>query len=945
MTADAPAFGRNNLIIDTLWSVLRRHRRAALLAALLLVLAKVASVAVPLVLKRIVDEFTVAEAARNAALAGQPPAIAPLVAVPVFLLIGYSLLRFSSTLFVELRDMSFVRVTLESITGTAERSLLHLLRLAPPFHGSRNSGSLLHDVNRGTAAVGFLLGAALFTLLPTLVEIGGVLIVMIGGYSLWFTVIILATFGIYAFYTFAMTKRRVEFEARVNATGARAEGSLLDSLLNYEAVKVNVRERHESRRYAALMHEWSQLSVQSQYALSRLHIGQGAIIAAGVAAIMLLAGEYTMQGSMTVGDLVLVNAYVLQICMPLNALGFLFRETRDAMVDIDRLSAVLRNPPEPDEDPPHRALLEGNRPRVSFENVEFAYEPGRPILQGLSFTIEPGRTAAVVGGSGSGKSTLARLLMRMHEVDGGRILVDGTDIRRIGLPSLRAAIGMVPQDTVLFNDTVAYNIAYGRAGASHAEVIEAAKAAQLHELIMSLPQQYETAVGERGLLLSGGERQRLAIARALLKDPPILIFDEATSALDSRAERAIQGEIDRIARDRTTLIIAHRLSTIVDADEILVLDRGRIVERGRHDELLARRGLYAQLWNLQQQQLDVERTERRLARQPVDLAVVLASVLDGVRGIVDERSIQIFTDVEFAPARITGDPSVLSQALWDLTLHALNATPDGGRIEWTLVRHEGSARLVLADGSHSAAELPAPPPDGVASADPLQLRSVFERHGGAFSIEPPGSGHGTRYVVELPLRALDAGGAAIAAAQDRTPPHAAQDRTPPHAARRLDRLCIVSIDDSSDVREMLQLTLDHEGADVVTFEHGFEALEWLSSIPPARWPDVMLCDIALGDEDGHDVVRGLRHLEARLGIGLDDRMPAIALTGMSKPEHRLRALMAGFQAHLAKPVDVDELVSTIRRLVPTPRRAPAQGVPSAREQAGSTASDPTGDNR
>jgi len=702
-------------------------------------------------------------------------------------------------------------------------------------------------------------------------------------------------------------------------------------------VKVNVRERHESRRYAALMDEWSQLSVQSQYALSRLHIGQGAIIAAGVAAIMLLAGEYTMQGAMTVGDLGLVNAYVLQICMPLNALGFLFRETRDAMVNIDRLSVLLRNPVESDEDPPHRALLEGNRPRVAFEDVEFSYEPGRPILQGVSFTIEPGRTAAVVGGSGSGKSTLARLLMRMYEPDGGRIVVDDTDIRRIGLPSLRGAIGVVPQDTVLFNDTVAYNIAYGRAGATHAEVIEAAKAAQLHELIMSLPQQYETAVGERGLMLSGGERQRLAIARALLKDPPMLIFDEATSALDTRAERAIQSEIDRIARDRTTLIIAHRLSTIVGADEIIVLDRGRIVERGRHDELLGRRGLYAQLWNLQQQQLDVERTERRLARQPVNLGVVLASVLDGVRGIVDERSIQIFTDIELAQARITGDPSVLSQALWDLTLHALNATPDGGRIEWAITRHEGSVRLVLTDGSNLSGELRAPPPDGVPSADPLQLRSVIERHGGQFTIEPPGSGHGTRYVVELPLRAIDAGGVSIR--ESARPASAAE--------RRLDGLYIVAIDDVADVREMLQLTLEHEGAEVVTFEHGFAALDWLSSTAPDRWPDVMLCDIALGDEDGHDIVRGLRQLEARLGVHLDRRMPAIALTGMAKSEDRLRALMAGFQVHLAKPVQVDELVATIRRLVPATKRALtfADDRSRAAEEARTEPSASTGDER
>ena len=573
---------------------------------------------------------------------------------------------------------------------------------------------------------------------------------------------------------------------------------------------------------------------------------------------------------------------------------------------------------------------------MAFEDVEFSYEPGRPILQGVSFTIEPGRTTAVVGGSGSGKSTLARLLMRMYEVDGGRILIDGTDVRRIGLPSLRAAIGVVPQDTVLFNDTVAYNIAYGRPGAAHTDVIDAAKAAQLHELIMSLPQQYETAVGERGLMLSGGERQRLAIARALLKDPPMLIFDEATSALDTRAERAIQTEIDRIARDRTTLIIAHRLSTIVGADEIIVLDRGRIVERGRHDELLGRRGLYAQLWNLQQQQLDVERTERRLARQSVNVAVVLASVLDGVRGIVEERSIQIFTDIELAQARITGDPSLLSQALWDLTLHALNATPDGGRIEWAITRHEGSARLVLTDGVRSSGERRAPTPDGAISADPLQLRSVFERHGGRFAIEPPAPGHGTRYVIELPLRAIDAGG--VSAPASKAPAAAT-------AGRRLVGLRIIAIDDVADVREMLQLTLEHEGAKVVTFARGADAIERLSELAPARWPDILLCDIALGDEDGHDVVRGLRHLEARLGISLDRRMPAIALTGLAKSEDRLRALMAGFQVHLAKPVQVDELVATIRRLLPAtkPGQAPPQEGRVASEETSRQPSPSTGD--
>jgi ATP-binding cassette subfamily B protein len=917
-------------VFSGLWSAAWQYRYRTIAALVLLVAAKVAGVFVPLVLKAIVDRFSRPEGLTTVVGADAGPALqsAPTVlALPVFLLLGYALLRFSSTLFTELRDLVFARVTKRTVTGFAEQTFAHLMSLSPRFHVQRNTGSLIRDVERGTAGIGFLLGAGLFTVVPTMVEFIAVLIVMASGYSLWFTLIIMVTFFVYAGYTMALTQKRALHQRKVNEMDSKASGRMVDSLINYETVKTYAREEFERRRYATISDEWVERAVSNQRALSVLHIGQSAIIAAGVAAVMLLAGQETVRGAMTVGDLVLVNAFVLQVCLPLNALGFVFREAKDALVNTEILFSLLRQSPEIDDRPetPPLAIQGG---AVAFEHVAFSYEAGRQILYDVNLSIRAGSTVAVVGGSGSGKSTLARLLLRLYDVAGGRITLDGQDLRAVRLASLREAIGIVPQDTVLFNDTIAYNIGYGRHGAGMAEVIEAAKAAQVHEFILSLPQQYETTVGERGLKLSGGEKQRIAIARAFLKNPPVMIFDEATSALDTRAERAIQNELDRIAEGRTTLIIAHRLSTIVNADEIVVMDKGRIVERGRHDALLAQDGLYAQLWTLQRQQREFEDMEEEMALQPVNLAVLLAGAIDGLRPVIEARRVRLYTDIDMDNARVTGDPSTLSQALRELSMAAAEATPPGGRIELKLERHEANARISITDGRHL--EAGAPPtravrrPGAKAAAaraaqaataaphgtdtppDPLALRGLIERQRGRFDIEAVSSTRGLRYVIELPLRAVDAGVAPSAAG--------ALPVAMPEQPQPLAQLRILCIDDSADARDSLRLLLELHGAQVLTMASGREALAWLESQPSAEWPQVVLCDITLGDEDGYHVVRRIRQIEAQRRVSLDQRMPAVALTGHAEAGDRVRALMAGFQVHLAKPVNPHELVSTIYTL-------------------------------
>ena len=576
--------GRGARIGAELWQVLGRHRWRIVAAVVLLLLAKLATVAVPLLLKRIIDAFS--QASLPATL-------------PLYLLVGYALLRFSSTLFNEWRDLLFVRVTLEAVAAYAQKTFSHLHALGPRFHARRKLGSLLPDIDRGTSGIAFLLGVGLFTIVPTLVEIGLVLAIMLSRYAAGFAGIILVTFLVYAGFTLVFTARRVVYQRRVNKLDSTAKGRLADSLINYDTVKYFSGEAREARRFAAIMGDWQEAGRANQRALFTLHVGQSAVIALGVAAIMVLAGQAVLARSMSVGDLVLINAYALQVCLPLNALGFVYREARDAWVNAERLFELLRERPEI-LDPPGAPPLRPGRGEVVFEHVSFHYEPARPVLVDVSLRIAPGTTLAVVGRSGSGKSTLARLLLRYYDPANGRILVDGQDIRQCAAASVRMAIGVVPQETALFNDTIGNNIAYGRSGSTREDVVAACRAAHLHEVIDSLPDKYDTPVGERGVNLSGGEKQRIAIARAVLKNPTILIFDEATSALDADSEHAITRELDRLSQDRTTLVIAHRLSTIVNAHTIVVMDRGRVVEQGSHAELLRRKGTYARLWLLQQ---------------------------------------------------------------------------------------------------------------------------------------------------------------------------------------------------------------------------------------------------------------------------------------------------------------------------------------------------------
>jgi ATP-binding cassette subfamily B protein len=596
-----PASGRGEWrVIGMLFPYLWEFRWRVIIALVFLATAKVANVGVPLVMKEIVDGL---EASRQ------------LIALPLALLVMYGALRLSTTLFAELRDVVFVRVTRRAIRRVALQVFRHLHSLSLRFHLERQTGGVSRDIERGTRGISQLLSYMLFSIIPVVLEFSLVAAVLLAKFDWRFAAITFAAVAVYLAFTFAITEWRIGIQRRANEMDSKANTRAIDSLLNYETVKYFNNEDFEARRYDDNLQKYESAEVQREVSLGLLNIGQSAIIAVAVTLLMILAAQGVVTGALTLGDLVLVNGLLIQLYIPLNFLGMVYREIKQSLIDMDRMFRLLDENRDV-EDRPGAVAIDAANPAVRFEHVDFSYDPRRQILWDVSFEIPAGKTVAVVGHSGSGKSTVARLMFRFYDVTGGRITINGRDIRDVTQKSLRAAIGIVPQDTVLFNDTVFYNIAYGNPDAGRDEVIAAARAAHIHDFIESLPDRYESMVGERGLKLSGGEKQRVAIARALLKNPGILIFDEATSALDSKSEKAIQAELDRIAADRTALIIAHRLSTVVDADEILVLEHGRIVERGRHRDLLARGGVYASMWALQQEQAQRRATVEAGAGEP-----------------------------------------------------------------------------------------------------------------------------------------------------------------------------------------------------------------------------------------------------------------------------------------------------------------------------------------
>lgn len=578
------------------WAALRRllsylwqYKWRVLAALLFMVAAKLAVVGVPLLLKELVDALDV-----------KPGDGKALLVVPVGLLLAYGALRFSTSLFTELRDLVFAKATQGASRSIALSTFRHLMSLSLRFHLERQTGGMTRDIERGVRSTESLVSYSLYSILPTLIEMLLVLGILAVSFDWGFAAITAVALVCYITFTVKLTEWRTQFRRAANAQDSAAHTKAVDALLNYETVKYFNNEDFEAHRYDENLQELRRVRLKSQRTLSLLNGGQQLIIATALVAMLWRATQGVVAGTLTLGDFVMINAFMIQLYIPLNFLGTLYREIKQSMADLSRMFTLMDREREVADQPSAQPLQLHEQPEVRFEEVRFAYDPERPILQGVSFSVPAGKTVAVVGASGAGKSTLARLLYRFYDVQSGRITIAGQDIRGVTQDSLRRAIGIVPQDTVLFNDAVAYNIAYGRTGATQQEVEEAARAARIHDFIISTPKGYATRVGERGLKLSGGEKQRVAIARTLLKNPPILIFDEATSALDSQTERAIQQELASAAQGKTTLVIAHRLSTVVDAHEILVMDGGQIIERGTHAHLLAQGGRYAQMWALQQ---------------------------------------------------------------------------------------------------------------------------------------------------------------------------------------------------------------------------------------------------------------------------------------------------------------------------------------------------------
>jgi len=597
-------------ILPYLWPRGRRDLRQRVVAALVcLLLAKIATVSVPFAYKAAVDTLT-------ATGDGKIDTATAVVAVPLALIAAYGVGRILMIALAQLRDAIFAKVGQFAVRRAATRTFAHLHELSLRFHLERRTGGLSRVIERGTKGIEIILRYSLFNTIPTLIELAMVCTIMAVYFNLWFALVTGITVALYMYFTYAATEWRVAIRRQMNDADTEANSKAIDSLLNYETVKYFGNESHEYARFDRSMASYEQAAIKTSTSLAVLNTGQSLIFSCGLTICMVMAARGIAAGEMTIGDFVMVNAFLIQLYLPLNFIGTVYREIKQGLIDIETMFKLLAEPPEIGDvpDAPDLKIASGE---IEFDHVRFAYEPERPILKDVSFKVPAGHKVAIVGPSGAGKSTISRILFRFYDIAGGQVRIDGQDITQVSQDSLRHAIGMVPQDTVLFNDTIMYNIRYGRPDASDAEVVEAARHAQIHDFVETLPEGYSTIVGERGLKLSGGEKQRVAIARTILKGPPVLVLDEATSALDSYTEREIQSALAEVSQDRTTLVIAHRLSTVVDADEIIVLDDGCIAERGRHHALLKKNGLYAGLWR---QQREAEKARETLDRSGPDAA-------------------------------------------------------------------------------------------------------------------------------------------------------------------------------------------------------------------------------------------------------------------------------------------------------------------------------------